>query len=262
MLITQPFLVADRYNQFDVFCTVIGGGLSGQAGAVRHGISRALTYYEPDLRGILKVAGFLTRDSRVRRAQEIRPRQGPPQLPVQQALSPEMPSASLSAAPAFKGGLAPAVFIDGEAGTTGLGIRQRLAGLDTVSLLSIAPEARKDPAARQALMERADLVILCLPDEAAREAAALAEALGPDAPRVLDASSAHRTAPGWVFGFPELSPGQAAAIGAARQVSNPGCYATGAIAIAAPAGRCGHHPAGPSAHHQRRERLSAAAAGP
>ncbi len=65
MLITQPFLVADRYNQFDVYCTVTGGGLSGQAGAVRHGISRALTYYEPDLRGILKVAGFLTRDSRV-----------------------------------------------------------------------------------------------------------------------------------------------------------------------------------------------------
>jgi small subunit ribosomal protein S9 len=65
MLITQPFLVTDRYNQFDVFCTVVGGGLSGQAGAVRHGISRALTYYEPDLRGILKVAGFLTRDSRV-----------------------------------------------------------------------------------------------------------------------------------------------------------------------------------------------------
>ena len=65
MLITQPFLVADRYNAFDVFCTVNGGGLSGQAGALRHGISRALTYYEPDLRGILKVAGFLTRDSRV-----------------------------------------------------------------------------------------------------------------------------------------------------------------------------------------------------
>jgi small subunit ribosomal protein S9 len=64
MLITQPFLVADRYNQFDVICTVTGGGLSGQAGAVRHGISRALTYYEPDLRSILKVAGFLTRDSR------------------------------------------------------------------------------------------------------------------------------------------------------------------------------------------------------
>ncbi len=65
MLITQPFLVSDRYNQFDVFCTVNGGGLSGQAGALRHGISRALTYYEPDLRPILKTAGFLTRDSRV-----------------------------------------------------------------------------------------------------------------------------------------------------------------------------------------------------
>jgi small subunit ribosomal protein S9 len=65
MLISQPFLVTDRYNQFDVFCTVNGGGLSGQAGALRHGISRALTYYEPELRGILKVAGFLTRDSRV-----------------------------------------------------------------------------------------------------------------------------------------------------------------------------------------------------
>ncbi len=65
MLITQPFLISDRYNQFDVFCTVNGGGLSGQAGALRHGISRALTYYEPGLRGILKLAGFLTRDSRV-----------------------------------------------------------------------------------------------------------------------------------------------------------------------------------------------------
>jgi small subunit ribosomal protein S9 len=65
MLITQPFLVSDRYNQFDVYCTVTGGGLSGQAGAVRHGISRALTYFEPDLRGVLKTAGFLTRESRV-----------------------------------------------------------------------------------------------------------------------------------------------------------------------------------------------------
>jgi N-acetyl-gamma-glutamyl-phosphate reductase len=128
----------------------------------------------------------------------------------------------------------PAVFIDGEAGTTGLGIRQRLAGLETVALLSIAAADRKDPAARQALMEQADLIILCLPDEAAREAVALADALGPDAPRVLDASSAHRTAPGWVFGFPELAPGQAETIRAARHVSNPGCYATGAIALLRP----------------------------
>ncbi len=134
----------------------------------------------------------------------------------------------------FKSGTLPAVFIDGEAGTTGLGIRQRLSGLDTLRLLSIPAAARKDPAARQALMSQADLLILCLPDEAAREAVALADALGPDAPRVLDASSAHRTAAHWVFGFPELAPGQAAAIAAARHVSNPGCYATGAIALLRP----------------------------
>jgi N-acetyl-gamma-glutamyl-phosphate reductase len=130
--------------------------------------------------------------------------------------------------------MAPAVFIDGEAGTTGLGIRQRLAGLDAVRLLSIESAARKDPAARQALMAQADVVILCLPDAAAREAVALADALGPDAPRVLDASSAHRTAAGWVFGFPELVPEQAEAIAVARHVSNPGCYATGAIALLRP----------------------------
>ena len=145
-----------------------------------------------------------------------------------------MSAGSPSAASTFKSGMVPAVFIDGEAGTTGLGIRQRLAGLDTLSLLSIAPGARKDPAARQALMEQADLLILCLPDEAAREAVALADALGPDAPRILDASSAHRTAPSWVFGFPELAPGQAEAIASARHVSNPGCYATGAIALLRP----------------------------
>jgi N-acetyl-gamma-glutamyl-phosphate reductase len=145
-----------------------------------------------------------------------------------------MPAAPPAAVPAFKSGVVPAVFIDGEAGTTGLGIRQRLAGLDTLSLLSIPADARKDPGARQALMEQADLVILCLPDDAAREAVALADALGPAAPRVLDASSAHRTAAGWVFGFPELVPGQAAAIAAARHVSNPGCYATGAIALLRP----------------------------
>jgi N-acetyl-gamma-glutamyl-phosphate reductase len=145
-----------------------------------------------------------------------------------------MPAASLAAAPLFKGGTVPAVFIDGEAGTTGLGIRQRLAGLEALTLLSIPPAARKDPAARQALMARADLVILCLPDEAAREAVALADALGPDAPRVLDASSAHRTAADWVFGFAELAPDQRQAIAGARHVSNPGCYATGAIALLRP----------------------------
>ncbi len=86
MLITQPFLVADRYNQFDVVCTVTGGGLSGQAGAVRHGISRALTYYEPELRSILKVAGFLTRDPRVVERKKYGRAKARRVVPVQQAV--------------------------------------------------------------------------------------------------------------------------------------------------------------------------------
>lgn len=128
----------------------------------------------------------------------------------------------------------PTIFIDGEAGTTGLLIRDGLAGLDTVSLLSIPAADRKDPAARQALMRQADLVILCLPDAASREAVALAESLGAAAPRLLDASSAFRTAPDWAYGFPELAPGQAETIRTAPRVSNPGCYATGAIALLRP----------------------------
>jgi len=125
------------------------------------------------------------------------------------------------------------VFIDGEAGTTGLGIRQRLE-LVPVEVRSIAPEHRKDPAARKSLMAEADLVILCLPDAAAAEAVGLADSLGHDAPRILDASSAHRTAAGWTYGFAELAEGQAARIAAAQRVSNPGCYATGAIALLRP----------------------------
>ncbi len=125
------------------------------------------------------------------------------------------------------------IFIDGEAGTTGLGIRQRLDGL-AVDILSLPPERRKDPEARRALMAQADLVILCLPDAAAVEAVALAESLGPAAPRLLDASSAHRIDPGWTYGFAELGPAQPARIAAARRVSNPGCYATGAIALLRP----------------------------
>jgi N-acetyl-gamma-glutamyl-phosphate reductase len=126
------------------------------------------------------------------------------------------------------------IFIDGEAGTTGLGIRDRLAGEPGIRLLSIDPALRKDAAARQAIMEEADLVVLCLPDEAARESVALAERLGKRAPRLLDASTAHRVSEGWTYGFAELVKGQADAIGKAGKVSNPGCYPTGGIALLRP----------------------------
>ncbi len=126
------------------------------------------------------------------------------------------------------------VFIDGEAGTTGLGIRARLEGVAGITLLHLPERERKNAQARQAAMAAADLVVLCLPDQAAREAVALAEALGAKAPRLLDASTAHRTAPGWVYGFPELAGGQASAIAGAARVANPGCYATGAIALLRP----------------------------
>jgi N-acetyl-gamma-glutamyl-phosphate reductase len=126
------------------------------------------------------------------------------------------------------------IFIDGEAGTVGLGIRERLAGLAGIELVSIAPERRKDPAAKAELMRDVDLVVLCLPDDAAKEAAALIDGLGARAPRILDGSSAHRVSPGWTYGFPEMEPGQPDAIRAARKVSSPGCYPTGAIALLRP----------------------------
>ena len=127
--------------------------------------------------------------------------------------------------------MAAKIFIDGEAGTTGLQIRERLESRADLQLLKIDPDKRKDEGARRELLNSADVVVLCLPDEAARQAVALIEN---KAVRVIDASTAHRVAPDWVYGFPEMSEGQRSAIASAARVSNPGCYPTGMIALVRP----------------------------
>ncbi|RIK88797.1 MAG: N-acetyl-gamma-glutamyl-phosphate reductase [Hyphomicrobiales bacterium] len=135
----------------------------------------------------------------------------------------------------------PKIFIDGEHGTTGLQIRQRLAGRDDLDVLSIPEAERRNPVLREEMLRTADIAILCLPDEAAKESVAMLG--GGNSTRVIDTSTAHRTAEGWVYGFAEMEPGQAGRIADARLVANPGCYPTGAIGLIRPLVQAGILPA-------------------
>lgn len=128
------------------------------------------------------------------------------------------------------------VFIDGEVGTTGLQIRERLASREDLSFLRLGEADRKNPEKRREMLNAADIVILCLPDDAAKEAVSM---IDNDAVRVIDASSAHRTAPGWVYGMPEYDADQAAKIAAAKRVTNPGCYAITSVSILHPLVKAG-----------------------
>ncbi len=134
----------------------------------------------------------------------------------------------------------PLVFIDGDQGTTGLQIHERLRGRTDLSLFTLAASERKDPRRRAEAINACDIAILCLPDAAAREAV---DAIVNPAVRVIDASSAHRTHPDWTYGFPEMAPGQGARIANARRVTNPGCYPTGAIGLLRPLVQAGLIPA-------------------
>jgi N-acetyl-gamma-glutamyl-phosphate reductase len=137
--------------------------------------------------------------------------------------------------------MTPRVFIDGEVGTTGLQIRQRLEGRGEIELVSLPEERRKDAGARRDALNSADIAILCLPDDAARDAVAMLD--DNSGTRVIDASTAHRVADGWEYGFPEMTADQSDRIARAKLVTNPGCYATGAVALVRPLVAAGLLPA-------------------